>query len=378
MKYISRIIEEKILNQLAAGKVIIVFGPRRVGKTLLLSHILKSISEEYILLNGEDIEHAALLEKRSKANYLRLLGNRKLLVIDEAQAVPDIGAKLKLMIDTISGLKIIATGSSAFDLSNRLGEPLVGRNKDFNLFPIAQMEFGKTEDYLSTKTTLEERLVFGSYPELIHLPNREEKIGYLKSLINSYLLKDLIAFEGIKKRDKIIQLLQIMAFRVGSEISLEAIGNQLQISKNTVERYLDLLSKVFIIHRVRGFSRNLDNEMTKKSKWYFYDNGIRNAIISNFNLINMRDDIGRLWENYIISERIKYLTYNDVNYNAFFWRNKSQQELDWLEEINGNLFAYEIKWNPKANVKPPAAWLKAYQGSKFTVINTENYLDYIT
>ncbi len=378
MQYIKREIEEFIRKNLASNKVIIIFGPRRVGKTVLLKQILSSVNEDHILLNGEDMEHQEVLKNRSIANYTRLIGDKKLLIIDEAQAISDIGLKLKLMVDSIPGLRVIATGSSEFDLNNKMGEPLVGRKMDFNLFPLSQQERSRKEDFLTTRSKLEERLIFGSYPELEQLQNREDRINYLKGLVNSYLLKDIIAFEGIKKRDKIVQLLKIIAFRMGSEVSLESIGNSLQISKNTVDKYLDLLSKVFIIHKVSGFSRNLDNEITKMSKWYFYDNGIRNAIISNFNTIENRDDIGKLWENYFISERLKFLNYNRIQTNNYFWRNKNQQELDWLEEINGELFAYEIKWNPKASAKPPSAWAKAYQGSKFIVINTENYLDYIS
>jgi predicted AAA+ superfamily ATPase len=377
MQYIKREIEDSILKDLNLNKVIIIFGPRRVGKTILLKQIISSISEDYILLNGEDMEHQEILKNRSTANYSRLLGDKKLLVIDEAQAIKDIGLKLKLMIDTIPDLRIIATGSLAFDLNNKMGEPLVGRKIDFNLFPLSQMELSHEEDYLTIKSKLEERLIFGGYPELEQIANREDKIAYLKDLENSYLLKDIIAFEGIKKRDKIVQLLKIIAFRVGSEISMEGIGNSLQISKNTVDKYLDLLSKVFIIHRVSGFSRNLDNEITKKSKWYFYDNGIRNAIISNFNSIENRDDIGKLWENYFISERIKYLNYSKTISNNFFWRNRNKQELDWLEEIDDQLNGYELKWNVKDHPKPSPSWRKAYPEAKFIVINPNNYLDYI-
>ena len=378
MQYIKREIEDSIRKNLISNKVVIIFGPRRVGKTVLLNQILNSTDEEYILLNGEDMEHQAILKNRSIANYTRLLGKKKLLIIDEAQVIPEVGQNLKLMIDSISGLRIIATGSSAFDLNNKMGEPLVGRKIEFNLFPLSQQELSREEDYLTTRSKLEERLIFGSYPELEKMTNQEDKVYYLKDLVNSYLLKDIIAFEGIKKRDKIVQLLKVIAFRVGSEISLESIGNDLQISKNTVDKYLDLLSKVFIIHKVSGFSKNLDNEITKKSKWYFYDNGIRNAIISNFNSVENRDDIGKLWENYFIAERLKYQSYSRMNLNNYFWRNKNQQELDWLEENNNQLTAYELKWNVKDNPKPPPSWRKAYLGAKFIVINPDNYLDYIS
>ena len=378
MNYISRIIEHKIIDNLRPNKVTIIFGARRVGKTELIKRIAKKANEKYLLLNGEDVEHVSALEQRSSSNYERLLGGKKLLIIDEAQTISEIGLKLKLMVDSIAGLKIIATGSSSFDLNNQIGEPLVGRKTEYSLFPLAQMEYSKEEEYLETKANLEERLIFGGYPELTHISEKNKRIEYLKDQINAYLLKDIIAFEGIKKRDKIIQLLKIIAFRTGSEISIEGIGNQLQMSKNTVDRYLDLLSKVFIIHKVSGFSRNLDNEITKKSKWYFYDNGIRNAIISNFNPINLRDDIGLLWENYLISERLKYQSYKRLHINNYFWRTHTQKEIDWVEEKDNKLMAYEFKWSQNTKIKPPTIWKRAYPDAIFEVITSDNYLDFIT
>ena len=378
MEYLNRNIEEQILKALKPNKVIIVLGARRVGKTELIKQILTRFENKYLYLNGEDMDVQAILEHRSQRNYEAILGPLKLLIIDEAQAIPDIGAKLKLMIDTIEGLKILVSGSSVFDLTNKLGEPLVGRKTTFYLYPIAQNEFKSIENFVQTKTALSERLIYGSYPELIQLDGNEEKSGYLKEQVNSYLLKDILMYEGIKKQDKIVSLLKIIAYRIGSEISLESIGNDLQISKNTVEKYLDLLSKVFVIFRISGYSKNLDNEITKKSKWYFWDNGIRNAIIGNFNAINQRDDVGKLWENYIISERTKYQTYKNTNSSFYFWRTHNRQEIDWIEEENGNLNAYEIKWNPnKKEVKAPSAWIKAYPDATYTIITSENYLDFI-
>jgi len=377
MKYIKRFLEDKIKDNLTERKVILIYGARRVGKTMMLKHILNDIHEDYLLLNGEDMQHQSILKNRSTAHYKRLLGNRKLLVIDEAQAIPEIGMKLKLMVDTIPGIKIIATGSSSFDLINNTGEPLVGRKKEFILFPLAQMEFSQEEDYLTTRSNLEHRLIFGSYPELEHLENNTDKIDYLKEIVNSYLLKDLLIYEGVKKRDKIFQLLQIVAYRTGTELSLESIGNQLQISKNTVDRYLDLLSKVFVIHKVTGFKRNLDNEISKKSRWYFFDNGIRNAIINNFNPLASRDDIGQLWENYFIYERYKYLKYNNIHYNHYFWRYRDKQEIDWVEEINNKLYGYELKWNTRKKYKAPPAWKRAYPDAGFIVVNPDNYLEFI-
>ncbi|RLD89280.1 MAG: ATPase, partial [Bacteroidetes bacterium] len=366
MNYIKRVIEDNIIDDiLSKNKVVLIYGARRVGKTELVKKILREINIDYLFLNGENMEHANLLQNRSTANYKRMMGKNKLLVIDEAQTIADIGLKLKLMIDTIPGIKILATGSSSFDLNNQVGEPLVGRKKEYKLFPLAQMELVNYEDYLTTLSNLEERLIFGGYPELIHISERNEKVEYLKDLVNSYLLKDIIAFEGVKKREKIVNLLRIIAFRNGSEISLEGVGRELQISKNTVDKYLDLLSKMFVIHKLSGFNKNLDNEVTKKSKWFFMDNGIRNAIISNFNPISLRDDIGKLWENYFISERIKYQSYHKMHVNNYFWRHKNNQEIDWIEETEKGLNAFEIKWNPKSKARVPSQWQKAYGYSHF-------------
>ena len=377
MEYINRAVEKHIENYLKPNKVVIILGARRVGKTALVKKLLSQIQENYLFLNGEDLDTQNVLERRSQKNYELLLGKTKLLVIDEAQAIPDIGAKLKLMVDSIDGLKILVTGSSVFDLNNKIGEPLVGRKTTFYLFPLSQEEFSQSENYIDTKGLLEERMIYGSYPELQHLSSREEKTTYLKEQISSYLLKDILAFEGVQKREKIVSLLKILAFRVGSEISVEGIGNELQISKNTVDRYLDLLSKVFIIHQVSGFNRNLDNEITKKHKWYFYDNGILNALISNFNSFSSRDDQGKLWENYLVSERKKFQEYNRLNVNNYFWRTHNKQEIDWIEESEGNLFAYEFKWNPNKKVKVPSAWENAYPKAVFKTIHPDNYLEFI-
>ena len=377
MEYLNRSLEAQILHYLRPNKVVILLGARRVGKTELIKHLLTKIDEEKLVLNGEDEDVHQALHQRTVKNYERLLGNTRLLVIDEAQAIPDIGMKLKLMVDMIDGLRIIVTGSSVFDLDNELGEPLVGRAHTLKLFPLSQMEFSMNENLIETKGELHNRLIYGSYPELQHLPTNEEKETYLKEQVNSYLLKDILAFEGIRKRDKIVSLLRLIAFRVGSEISIEGIANTLNLNKATVDRYLDLLSKVFIIHNVRGFSRNLDNEITKKSKWYFYDNGIRNALINHFNSIEMRDDHGRLWENYLISERLKFQHYIPLHSGNFFWRTHSQQEIDWVEDRGGKLYAYEFKWNAKKTSKSPAAWKKGYPEASFEVINPSNYLDFI-
>lgn len=376
---IERILINEFSQKVRPNKVLLLLGARRVGKTELVKKYLKKVpSEKYLFLNGDDQGTQDLLSIRTVEHYKQVLGKKTLLVIDEAQQIPDIGLKLKLIVDSIDGVSIIATGSSVFDLSNNLGEPLVGRKNTLWLYPIAQMEFSNYEDYPQTAAKLEERLLFGSYPELEQYPNRREKEAYLHEIINSYLLKDILVFEGIRKADKLTDLLRLIAFQTGKEVKVEELTNNLKgVSKNTVERYLDLLSKVFIIYNVRGFSRNLRKEIVKTSRWYFYDNGIRNAIIKNFNMLKLRNDTGELWENYLAAERIKFNAYAQKNLNYYFWRTYDQQELDWVEESSNGLAAYEFKWNKNKKPKAPAAWRRAYPEASFEVITPNNYLGWI-
>jgi predicted AAA+ superfamily ATPase len=378
-KYLERAVIQDFKNKIVANKVLILLGARRVGKTELIKNYLREISpENYIQLNGEDINDINLLRERSVNNYKRLLNGIDLLVIDEAQNVPEIGQILKLIVDTIEGIKVIATGSSMFDLSNKLGEPLVGRKNTIYLFPLAQMEFSEYENYKQTLENLEQRLIFGGYPELIQYESWEDKKEYLFEIINSYLLKDILVFEGIKHADKIYDLLRLVAYQIGKEVSIQELANQLQLSKNTVSNYLDLLSKVFILFKIEGFSRNLRKEIVKSSRWYFYDNGIRNAIINNFNTIDLRNDVGDLWENYLTYERIKKQNYKKIKTNNFFWRTYDQQELDWLEERGDKLEGFEFKWNENKKAKIPTAFAKAYPEAIFNLINKSNYLDFIS
>jgi len=378
MNFLNRGITELFNKRVLPNKVLILLGARRVGKTAFIKNYLSTIpKQDYLQLNGEDIQDATLLKERSVSNYRRLIGNTKLLVIDEAQNIPEIGLILKLIVDSIDGIKVIVTGSSVFDLSNKLGEPLVGRKNTIYLFPFAQMEFSKIENYKTTTSKLEERMLFGSYPELEQYPDWTDKINYIREIINSYLLKDILVFEGIKHSDKIYDLLRLIAFQVGKEVSVQELANNLQISKNTVTNYLDLLTKVFILHKVEGFSRNLRKEITKSNRWYFYDNGIRNGIINNFNRLESRNDVGELWENYLVTERIKFQNYSQKSVSNFFWRTYDQQELDWLEEENGKLSGFEFKWNENRKAKIPTAFSKAYPEATFEVINKQNYLEFI-
>lgn len=372
MEYLVRDLSNNIVRKLQSNKVVIVFGARRVGKTVLVKEILEKVNEPVLSLNGEDINVHDKLAIRSVENYKQILGSYKLLYIDEAQKIPEIGLKLKLMIDEIKDLKIIISGSSSFDIHKDAGEPLTGRKYTFNLFALSENEYNQVENSIVKIDKVRERLIYGNYPELIHLPDREDKIDYLNEMVSSYLLKDILVYENIKNSQKIFNLLRLIAFQIGGEVSLQELGKQLGISKNTVEKYLDLLSKVFILHKVEGFSRNLRKEITKNSRWYFLDNGIRNAVIANFNPLESRNDIGALWENYMISERLKYQEYKRLSSNNYFWRTYEQQEVDWVEERDGSLFGYEFKWK-ESKVKIPSQWKNAYPDSSFKVINKDNF-----
>lgn len=375
---LKRAIEDEVLKYLRPNKVVVLLGPRRVGKTVLIQQILNRISEPYLLLHGEDQDVRRQLEYRSTQRYKNIIGGKSLLIIDEAQKIPEICNVLKLMVDTISGIKILATGSSSFDLEKFTGEPLTGRKHTFYLFGLSEKELNQTENIFEKEANLRNRLVYGNYPELIHLEDLQERKAYLDELIKSYLLKDILEFDLIRNSEKILQLLRLIAYQIGGEVSFTELGKQLGISKNTVERYLDLLSKVYIIHSVGAWSRNLRKEIVKGKKWYFFDNGIRNALIGDMKPIENRNDVGLLWENYIISERIKYQQYEKMLVYNYFWRTYDQQEIDWIEDREGKLHAYEFKWNPRKKAKLPNIFKATYPKSEFELINRENFLEWVS
>lgn len=373
---ISRILENTLHKYLVSGKVNVLYGARRVGKTFLIRKIVEKLGLPYVWLNGDLPDIQKFLSERNLAKYKSLLAGKELLIIDEAQSVPYIGMALKIIVDEIPSLKIIASGSSAFDLSNNLGEPLVGRAHWHELYPISQAELSTHENYLETTRNLEERLIYGSYPEVCLLPNTTDKEHYLIELTGSYLLRDIVSFDGIKNSSKVYDLLKLVAFQLGKEVSLLELGNQLEMSKNTVEKYLDLLEKVYVLKKVRGFSKNLRKEITKNSRWYFWDNGVRNAIIGDFKPLAFRNDVGDLWENYLMYERLKKNKYAGKHQQTYFWRTYDQQEIDCIEVKNLELEAYEFKWGNK-KAKLPKAFAEAYPEAKFEVITKENYLDFI-
>lgn len=298
------------------------------------------------------------------------------MIVDEAQYIRQIGLNLKLIVDHLPGIKVIATGSSSFSLAKDMGEPLTGRKFTLRLFPLAQLEISQIEKRHETAANLEARLIYGSYPEIITLQDNFQREAYLRELLSSYLFKDILELEGIRYSQGLVRLLQLLAFQIRKEVSLTELGMQLEMSKNTVERYLDLLEKVFVIYRRGGFSRNLRKEVAKSSRFYFYDTGIRNALIGNFNPLAMRNDLGELWENYIVTERLKANEYSQRIVNSYFWRTYDRKEIDLVEESGGKLRAFEIKWQPKEFLPPPD-WQNAYPDSDFQVIHRENYPAFI-
>lgn len=368
---------ENLGKALLPGKAVIIYGARRTGKTTLLKRFLLNIDEPYLMVSGEDIIVQEYLASQSIEKLSAFIGNNRLLVVDEAQKVSNIGANLKLIIDHIPGIRIIATGSSSFDLARAVGEPLTGRKTTLRLYPLSQLEISQIEQRHQTDANLESRLIYGSYPEVILNTDNRARELYLKEIVASYLYKDVLELDGIRHSAKISRLLQLMAFQIGKEVSYTELGTSLGMSKNTIERYLDLLEKAFVIQKLSGFSRNLRSEITKNCRYYFLDNGVRNALINNFNAVALRNDVGELWENYLVIERMKRQEYLQEQANNYFWRTYIQNEIDLVEEREGRLFGYEMKWGT-ARATAPKEWLKAYPDAAWHLINRQNYLELIT
>ena len=368
---------ENLKKLIQPGKVVVIYGARRTGKTTLINEFLKGASGENLLVSGEDITVSSYLSSQSIEKLAAFVGQATLLIIDEAQKIPNIGINLKLIVDHIPGVRVVVSGSSSFDLARSTGEPLTGRKYTLKLYPLAQMEISQIEKIHQTDANLEARLIYGSYPEVVLMRDNTGRQKYLQEIVSSYLYKDILELDGIRHSGKIIHLLQLLAFQIGKEVSYSELGGALSMSKNTVERYLDLLEKAFVLQKLSGFSRNLRNEIKKNSRYYFLDNGVRNALINNFNPLEQRNDAGELWENYLVLERMKKQEYLNVAANNYFWRTHTQQEIDFVEEREGRLFAYEIKWS-KTKSSPPALWRKTYPDSSFASVHRGNYLDFIT
>jgi len=368
---------ENLKSLVQPGKVIVIYGARRVGKTTLLRKFVENLDREAVLfVNGDDITARQFLESQSIENLKDFVGRHQYLIVDEAQYLRNIGLNLKLIVDHIPGINVIASGSSSFDLAQNIGEPLTGRRFVLKLYPLAQMEISGLEKPHETAANLETRLIYGSYPEVVTLRDNKLREEYLRELVASYLFKDILALEGIRYSDKLVRLLQLLAFQIGNEVSLAEIGRQLAMSKNTVERYLDLLEKVFVIFRLTGFSRNLRKEVTKSHRYFFFDAGIRNAVVGMFNPLNLRDDTGKIWENYIISEFQKHREYQRLSSRFYFWRTYDRKEIDLIEEQAGKLSGYEIKWK-RVRARVPKDWHEFYPDASLEVIHRENYLNYI-
>ncbi|MBX2897506.1 MAG: ATP-binding protein [Cyclobacteriaceae bacterium] len=373
---IERVLQGSLKSQLGRNKVLVLVGARRVGKTFLLDQLESSYEGKVLRLNGDLPETHQLLSSQNIQTYTRILDGANLLFIDEAQEIPNIGKILKILIDHFKQLTILATGSSSFELSNRVGEPLTGRQITYHLYPVWQGELTPVQSPVETIRNLEDRLIYGSYPEVITLQTDADRRQYLQELTSSYLLKDILIYESIRNSHKLLQLLQLIAHQVGQEVSLQELANQLVLSKDTVSKYLDLLCKVFIIYRIGAFSSNLRKEIVKSSKWYFTDNGIRNALINNFASLEVRNDVGVLWENYLMAERIKFNAYSQNFSVPYFWRTYDQQEIDLIEVADGKVKGFEFKWGNRKS-KPPLFFTKSYPHATYQVINKENYLDFI-
>lgn len=372
---IERMLHKNITEQLFKNKAIVLLGPRQVGKTTLLKEIAKQF-KNVLWINADNIEDRELLDHTSSSRLKAIIGSNEIVIIDEAQRIKDIGVKLKLITDEIENVQLIATGSSSFELSNQINEPLTGRKFEYNMFSLSFVELVNNSSLLEEFKMLNHRLVYGSYPDIINNAGNEKEI--LQQLVNSYLYKDILEWNRIKKADKIIKLLQAISFQVGNQVSYNELGQMVGLNSETVESYINLLEQSFVIFRLRSFSRNLRNELKKSHKIYFYDNGVRNALIANYNSTGLRNDVGALWENYLISERIKYCSYNKIYSNKYFWRTHSGQEIDYIEEREGKLFTYEFKWNKNKKVKVPKSFSESYADSSFEVISSNNYESFIS
>lgn len=373
--YIPRYIQN-LDELLEPGKAVVVLGPRRTGKTTLVNHYLQSTKFKYRFETGDDLRVSELFESGNFTRIKEFAAGFELVVIDEAQKIRNIGQGLKILTDYVENLRLLITGSSSFELLGQIGEPLTGRKITRTLFSVSQLELLAQQNRYDLRESLENYLIFGGYPEVVTAEDKQSKINLLNELLGSYLLKDILELDRVKSSRLLLDLLRLLAFQVGNQVSLSELANNLHIDYKTVARYIDLFEKSFILFSLGGYSGNLRSEITRKCKYYFYDNGIRNALISNFNPLEMRNDAGALWENFLFMERLKMRSYKNIHANIFFWRNYDQKEIDLIEEREGKLFAYEFKWGTKS-VKPPRKWIEEYTGSDFEVINRENYLDFI-
>ncbi len=372
---INRIIENKIKDSLFKKKAIIIFGPRQVGKTTLVENILKTINEPILRFNGDESDIRELLSNTTSSMLKTLTAGKRIIYIDEAQRIENIGITIKLFVDTMPEKQIIATGSSSFELANLINEPLTGRKYEFMLFPLSFSEMKLHSGLIEEKRQLEQRLVFGSYPEIIVIPKDAKK--HLKLLAGSYLYKDILSLDSIHKPVILEKILKALALQLGSEVKYNELSKLIGADKQTIEKYIDILEKAFIIFRLPALNRNVRNEIKKGKKIYFYDNGIRNAVLGDFTNLKSRSDVGALWENYLVSERKKVLSYNDSDAFSFFWRTTQQQEIDYIEENASSIYAWEFKWNKNAKAKFAKTFLLGYSPSQLNIISPEKYEEFL-
>lgn len=373
---ITRLLQKKIEKNLFKGNVIIIYGARQVGKTTLVKQIIESSKEKSKYLNCEILSVQNQLREPEPEKLKFFLGDTKLVVLDEAQSIENIGLIIKVLIDTYPDMQIIATGSSSFDLANKISEPLTGRALEFKLYPLSVQELKEEKDLFDVESKIEKLLIFGSYPE-VFLLNREEAIQKIDQISSNYLFKDILSYEGLKKSSILVKLLKTLALQIGNEVNYNELSKILGIDNKTVEKYIDLLEKCFIVFKLSAFSRNLRKEISKSVKIYFYDLGIRNSLIQNYNPLDIRNDVGALWENFCIVEKIKKNHYSNTFANYYFWRTYTQKEIDFIEEKEGKLFAFEIKW--KQNYKSaPREFLEEYKNSSFEIINNTNYYKFLS
>ena len=367
-----RSLRDKIEKRIGSGKVIIVIGPRQVGKTTLIESILKT--KDYLLLDGDDPKTRTFLSASNTEQIRSILGNNQFVFIDEAQRIDGIGLTMKIITDRFKDVQLFASGSSSFDLSNKINEPLTGRKWEYQLFPISWEEYENHHGYLYSEQQLENRLLYGFYPDVLNNPGDE--IPILRNLVSSYLYKDILSFADLRKPEVLDKLVQALALQVGSEVSYSELAQIVNVDKNTISKYIDILQKGYIIFRLGSFSRNIRNEIKTSNKIYFYDNGVRNMIVGNFSPLEIRSDKGALWENFLISERVKQIEYKQSLARIYFWRTKQQQEVDFVEEESGKITGFEFKWEKKTNVRLPKSFTETYDAES-RIIDKENFREFV-
>lgn len=372
---IKRTIEAQLLTKLKDKKAIILLGPRQAGKSTLLEIIRAHITVPVAVWDGDESDIRENLAQPTSTRIKAMLGQHTVVIIDEAQRIENIGLCIKLIVDKIKDVKVLASGSSSFELANKINEPLTGRKWEFNLFPLSFGEMAAYSSLMEERRLLNHRLIYGYYPEIVNTPG--EDVSRLKQLADSYLYKDILTWERIQKPDKLEKLVQALAFQMAQLINYHELGQICGLNSETVEKYINLLEKAFIVYRLPSYSRNLRNEIKKMNKIYFYDNGLRNAVINQFNPVNIRNDIGQLWENWFVTERLKFLKNNGKLANRFFWRTTAQQEIDYIEESEDILLGFECKWNTKSKGGITKVFKNAYPHAQIQMISPDNFEDFL-